>query len=144
MQVGNSRLGTVIKVKHFQVKKAQKELSVISIDREQQEQHLDKLERRQTNAMSEAVRTMKARAVDLQTSRAYIQSISRQITQQAAKVDEVKFQEDGKRAELLEKSQSKQMLEKLDQKRRAELEKEQERKSQRMLDVLAQRTKTGS
>jgi len=54
----------------------------------------------------------------------------------------MKVKEDGKRAELLEKSQSEQMLEKLEQKRRVEVEKEQERKSQRMLDVLAQRMKS--
>jgi flagellar export protein FliJ len=142
MHVGDSRLRTVIKVKHYQVKKAQKELAVIAVDREQQENTLNSLENSKSSAMSEAVRTMKARAVDLQTSRAYIHSISRQVKQQAAKVDETKVREDGKRAELLEKSQSEQMLEKLEQKRRAEVEKEQERRSQRMLDILAQRMKS--
>lgn len=142
MHVGDSRLRTVIKVKHYQVKKAQKELAVIAVDRAQQEDHLTSLENTKSSAMSEAVRTMKARAVDLQTSRAYIQSISRQVKQQADRVDDIKDKENGKRAELLEKSQSEQMLEKLEQKRRAEVEKEQERKSQRMLDVLAQRMKS--
>jgi flagellar export protein FliJ len=142
MHVGDSRLRTVIKVKHYQVKKAQKELAVIAVDRAQQEHHLTSLENTKSSAMSEAVRTMKARAVDLQTSRAYIQSISRQVKQQADRVDDIKDKENGKRAELLEKSQSEQMLEKLEQKRRAEVEKEQERKSQRMLDVLAQRMKS--
>jgi flagellar export protein FliJ len=142
MHVGESRLRTVIKVKQYQVKKAQKELAVIAVDREQEEHHLNFLEYSKSSAMTEAVRTMKARAVDLQTSRAYILSISRQVTQQASKVDDMKVKEDGKRAELLEKSQSEQMLEKLEQKRRAEVEKEQERKSQRMLDVLAQRMKS--
>jgi flagellar export protein FliJ len=142
MHVGESRLRTVIKVKQYQVKKAQKELAVIAVDREQEEHQLNFLEHSKSSAMTEAVRTMKARAVDLQTSRAYIQSISRQVTQQAAKVDDMKVKEDGKRAELLEKSQSEQMLEKLEQKRRVEVEKELERKSQRMLDVLAQRMKS--
>jgi flagellar export protein FliJ len=142
MHVGESRLRTVIKVKHYQVKKAQKELAVIAVDRERQEHHLSSLENTRSSAMTDAVRTMKARAADLQASRAYIQSISRQVKQQEAKVDDIKTQEDGKRAELLEKSQSEQMLEKLEQKRRVEIEKEQERKSQRMIDVLAQRMKS--
>jgi flagellar export protein FliJ len=112
------------------------------VDRERQEHHLSSLENTRSSAMTDAVRTMKARAADLQASRAYIQSISRQVKQQEAKVDDIKTQEDGKRAELLEKSQSEQMLEKLEQKRRVEIEKEQERKSQRMIDVLAQRMKS--
>ena len=44
--------------------------------------------------------------------------------------------------ELLEKSQSKQMIEKIDQRRKDEQEKELERKAQRVSDVLAQRMKS--
>jgi len=89
------------------------------------------------------VRKMKTKAVDLQTSQAFIQSLSRQIEQQVEKVQEIITQEEGKRGELLEKSQSKQMIEKIDQRRKDEEEKEQERKAQRVIDVLAQRMKSG-
>ena len=101
------------------------------------------LEDRQSTAMSDAVRKMKSKAVDLQTSQAFIQSLSRQIQRQEEKVHEIITQEEGKRGELLEKSQSKQMIEKIDQRRKDEQEKEQERKAQRVIDILAQRMKSG-
>jgi flagellar export protein FliJ len=144
MRVSDSSFETVIRVKDFQVKKAQRELAVISVDRVREEGALTNLEERQSTAMTDAVRTMKTKAVDLQTSQAFLQSLSRQIQKQVQKVEEVLTQEEGKRDELLEKSQSKQMIEKIDQRRKVEQEKELERKAQRVSDVLAQRMKSGS
>jgi flagellar export protein FliJ len=142
MRVSESHLETVIRVKDFQVKKAQRELAVIKVNRAQEEGTLTSLEERQSTAMSDAVRKMKTKAVDLQTSQAFIQSLSRQIEKQEEKVQEIITAEEGKRGELLEKSQSKQMIEKIDQRRKEEQEKEQERKAQRVIDVLAQRMKS--
>ncbi len=144
MRVSDTSFETVIRVKDFQVKKAQRELAVISVDRVRAEGTLTNLEERQSSAMTDAVRTMKMKAVDLQTSQAFLQSLSRQIQKQVEKVEEVLTQEEGKRGELLEKSQSKQMIEKIDQRRKVEQEKELERKAQRVSDVLAQRMKSGS
>lgn len=143
MRVADSHLGTVIRVKDIQVKKVQRELAVITINRTQEEGALTSLEERQSTAMSDAVRKMKTKAVDLQTSQAFIQSLSRQIERQVEKVQEIISQEEGKRGELLEKSQSKQMIEKIEERRKEELEKEQDRKAQRVIDVLAQRMKSG-
>jgi flagellar export protein FliJ len=142
MRVSESHLETVIRVKDFQVKKAQKELAVIKVSRAQEEGALTSLEEQQSTAMSDAVRKMKTKVVDLQTSQAFIQSLSRQIQKQEEKVQEIISEEAGKREELLEKSQSKQMIEKIDQRRKDEAEKEQERKAQRVIDVLAQRMKS--
>ena len=142
MRVNESHLETVIRVKDFQVKKAQRELAVIKVNRAQEEGALSSLEERQNTAMSDAVRKMKTKAVDLQTSQAFIQSLSRQIERQVEKVQEIISEEEGKRGELVEKSQSKQMIEKIDQRRKEEQEKEQERKAQRVIDVLAQRMKS--
>jgi flagellar export protein FliJ len=143
MRVSDTGFETVIRVKDFQVKKAQRELAVISVDRVRAEGTLTNLEEKQSTAMTDAVRTMKTKAVDLQTSQAFLQSLSRQIQKQVEKVEEVLTQEEGKRGELLEKSQSKQMIEKIDQRRKDEQEKELERKAQRVSDVLAQRMKSG-
>jgi flagellar export protein FliJ len=143
MRVSDTGFETVIRVKDFQVKKAQRELAVISVDRVHAEGTLTNLEEKQSTAMTDAVRTMKTKAVDLQTSQAFLQSLSRQIEKQVEKVEEVLTQEEGKRGELLEKSQSKQMIEKIDQRRKDEAEKELERKAQRVSDVLAQRMKSG-
>jgi flagellar export protein FliJ len=143
MRVSDTGFETVIRVKDFQVKKAQRELAVISVDRVREEGALTNLEERQSTAMTDAVRTMKTKAVDLQTSQAFLQSLSRQIQKQVEKVEEVLTQEEGKRGELLERSQSKQMIETIDQRRKDEQEKELERKAQRVSDVLAQRMKSG-
>jgi len=142
MRVSDTSFETVIRVKDFQVKRAQRELAVISVDRVRAEGTLTNLEEKQSTAMTDAVRTMKTKAVDLQTSQAFLQSLSRQIQKQVEKVEEVLTQEEGKRGELLEKSQSKQMIEKIDQRRKDEQEKELERKAQRVSDVLAQRMKS--
>jgi flagellar export protein FliJ len=143
MRVGHSRLQTVIKVKQFQVTKAQRELAAVAHSRENEQHRLEHLEERHSNAMDDAARTTRARASDLQTNQAYIQTISHQIEKQGEKIDALKGEEEGKRVELVEKSQSKQMLEKLDLRRKAEADKEEERKSQRVLDVLAQRARSG-
>jgi flagellar export protein FliJ len=143
MRVSGSHLGTVIRVRDIQVNKAKKELAEIQTNREVAEGELQSLEEKQSTAMSDAVRDMKTKAVDLQTSQAFIENLSRKIEEQGKRVDEIVTAEEGKRDELLEKSQSKHMLEKLEEKRKEELEKEQERKSQRVIDVLAQRMKVG-
>jgi flagellar export protein FliJ len=143
MRVSGSSLGTVIRVRDIQVNKAKQELAEIRNDRELAEGELQTLEEKQSSAMSDAVREMKTKAADLQTSQAFIQNLSRKIEEQGKKVDEIASAEEGKREELVERSQSKHMLEKIDQKRKEEFEKEQERKSQRIIDVLAQRMKVG-
>jgi len=144
MRVSDSSFETVIRVKDIQLKNAQRELAVISVNRAREEGALTNLEERKSSAMTDAVRTMKTKAVDLQTSQAFLQSLSRQIQKQVQKVEEVLTQEEGKRGELLEKSQSKQMIEKIDQRRKDVQERELERKTQRLSDVLAQRIKSGT
>ncbi|MCC6395763.1 MAG: flagellar FliJ family protein [Bacteroidetes bacterium] len=142
MRVSDSHLSTVIRVKDHLVKKAQRELAVIRVNREKEEGTLSTLENRQSSAMTEAVRKMKTKALDLQTSQAFLQSLSRQIERQEDKVKQVTTQEEGKRGELVEKSQSKEMIVKIDQRRKEEEAKEQERKAQRVIDVLAQRMRS--
>jgi flagellar export protein FliJ len=141
MKVDSTGLTTVLKVKQFQEKSTQKELAEIKTARESEEQRLGSLEASKTSAMVEAGGVVKSSVGDLQTARAFIQSITRQINQQEQRVDAVKQQEDTKRTELVERTQSRQMVEKLDTKRKDEALKESERRAQRVIDVLAQRTK---
>jgi len=143
MRVGPSRLQTVIRVKDIQVKGAQKELAQIKVKKDQEQVALDALQGQKTSAMSDAARTMKSRARDLQTSQAFLQSLSRQIKDQQSAVQAATEQEDSKRGELVEKTQSQQMISKIEEKRQAEQAKEDDRKAQRVIDVLAQRVKTG-
>jgi len=144
MKVSESRLQVVIKVKQFQKKQTQRELAVIKVNHEQETGALNRLEEKHDSAMTDAVREMKTRASDLQTSRAFIESLSRKIKRQEEKVDQIKQQEDDKREELVAKSKSEQMIEKLQEKRKVEADKEVERKAQRVVDVLAQRLRSGS
>lgn len=139
MQASASRLQTVIKVRTFQVKTAQRELAAIKINRENEEGALTRLEETQISAKSDAVKEVKTRAGDLQTSQAFIDSLSRKIKSQEEKVGQIEERENTKREELVERSQSEQMLEKLDQKRKGEAAKDVEKKAQRIIDVLAQR-----
>ena len=143
MNVSSTGLGTVLKVKVVQEKNAQRELAAIAQKREAEEKRLDQLGQTQDSAITQASDITRSRAGDLQTSRAFIQSIHRQITQQGEKVDDVKNKETAKRDELVERSKSRQMVESLDTKRREAAEKESERKAQRVIDVLAQRMKMG-
>lgn len=142
MNVSHSSLDTVIKVKDFQLKKTQKELAQIKVKREQEEVALDNLEHTKSEALSDAARQMKARASDMQASRAFIHSLSQKIKSQVVEVEKINKAEDTKRGEVIERSQSKQMVEKLDQKRKEEVAKEEDRKQQRVMDVLAQRLRS--
>jgi flagellar export protein FliJ len=142
MRVGPSRLQTVIRVKDIQVKSAQKELAQIKVKKDQEQGALNALEEQKSSAMSNAAREMKSRARDLQTSRAFLQCLSRQIRDQEQAVQTVSDQEDSKRGELVEKTKSQQMITKIEEKRQTEQAKEDDRKAQRVIDVLAQRVKS--
>ncbi len=143
MKVSGTGLATVLKVKVVQEKNAQRELAAIAQKREAEEKRLNQLEQTQNSAINQASDVTRSRAGDLQTSRAFIQSVNRQITQQGEKVEDVKTKETAKRDELVERSQSRQMVESLDAKRKEAAEKENDRKAQRVIDVLAQRMKMG-
>jgi flagellar export protein FliJ len=139
MKANKSQLHPVIKVKKFKEKKAQSELVQIQANREKENAALSTLNKKKEHALDATVRTIKAKATEVQTSRAFIQKLSRQIQQQEKKIEGIEAEENDKRIELTEKSQSRKMVEKLDEKRREALAREAERKEQRLLDVLARR-----
>jgi flagellar export protein FliJ len=139
MKQNKSRLHPVIKVKTFKEKKAQGELVQIQATRNLENTALSALNKKKEHALDAAVRTIKAKATEVQTSRAFIQKLSLQIHQQEKKIENIRVQENDKRVELTEKTQSRKMVEKLDEKRREALARETDRKEQRMLDVLARR-----
>jgi flagellar export protein FliJ len=143
MNVSGTGLATVLKVKTVQEKNAQRELAAVTQKREAEEQRLGQLEQTQDSAMSEASSVVRSKAGDLQTGRAFLQSLDRQIVQQGEKVEEMRSSESDKRDELVERSKSRQMVESLDARRQEEIAKEADRKSQRVMDVLAQRMKMG-
>ncbi|HTY09847.1 MAG TPA: flagellar export protein FliJ [Bacteroidota bacterium] len=139
MQFVDTGLATVLKVKKYQEKKAHEELVHLLRSKDVEQAALSDLNDRRENAMSEAVRVSRSRALELQTSRAFLKTLSTEIRQKEKKVNEIQLQENDKRSELVERTQSKQMVENLDQRRQAEFIREADRKEQRLIDVLAQR-----
>lgn len=140
----SKRMRTLIKVKTHQEKKAQIELMEIRRQKQDEEKALRTLEETRESAMQDAASKQRVSAADAQANSAYLQSISRQITQQEKKVDDIGHKEGHKREELVAKTQSKKMVEKLDQKRRAEVSKALDLKEQKMMDVFAQRKRKGA
>jgi flagellar export protein FliJ len=138
----SSKFRTVLKVKKIQERKAQTELHHLEVVHAREEATLTEIKETQKAALSEAVRSMKIKATEAQTSRAFIKQLSREIEEQKSRVAEIKSQKAEKREELLERTKSTTMIEKLDKKLQAEETKEIERKEQRLIDVLAQRVRT--
>jgi flagellar export protein FliJ len=82
----------------------------------------------------------KIRAQDVQTSRAFIRSLTRDMQTQQKKINEIQRQETNKTGEVVECKQAKEVVENLEDKYQTRVAKERDKKEQRMLDILAQRT----
>jgi flagellar export protein FliJ len=144
MQVVQSKLNTVIRIKDILLKKNQRDLAEISNKHDQENSKLNYLENERSEALVDASQDIKAKARDLQAGRAFIQNLSQKINQQEKTISQIEIQEDSKREEVKEVSQSKKMFEELEERRLTEVEKELERKSQRLIDVIAQRLRMGT
>jgi flagellar export protein FliJ len=138
----STKFRTVLKVKKIQERKAQSELHQLELVHAREEATLTEIKETQKTALSDAVRSMRMKATEAQTSRAFIKQLSREIEEQKKKVSEIQTQKSVKRDELIERSKSTTIIEKLDKKLQAEEVKESERKEQRLIDVLAQRIRS--
>ena len=141
IEINDSRLATVLRFKQYQEKKVHEELVQLLRTKEREQAVLLELNDKRETAMTDAIRTSKARVTELQTSRAFLRTLSREIQQKEKKVGDIQLQENDKREELVEKTQSKQMVDNLEQRRQAELRKDLDRREQRLIDVLAQRVR---
>ena len=138
----NPKYQTVLRVRKIQERKAQGELRELQEVCAQEKETLADIKETQLSAVTDAVRSMKMKATEAQTSRAFILKLSRQLREQESKVKDVQSQEDEKRDELIGRTKSKEIVEKLDQQLQAEHAKELDRREQRLIDVLAQRIRT--
>ena len=134
-----SRFTTVLKVKKHQEKVTQQQLKQIQEEHKQEQDTLDLLHSKREDAVKGTLNFGRAKATDIQVQRAFLFKLSRQIYQQSAKVDEIREEEDTKRQELTKKAQSRQMVEKLDEKKKAEAARQQDRIEQELIDDLAGR-----
>lgn len=143
MSSARNPLRTVIKVKTHLEKQAHRELVEIQGKLQREAQRLDHLHRTNEAALEETRVVAKARATDLQTSRAFLHRLARQISRQQQAVEEIEEQQEQKRIELIERTQSKEIVKALEEKRALHVSKEKERKEQRLLDILAHRIRFG-
>lgn len=139
-----SRFGTVLRLKKHQEKLTQQQLMQLQRTHLQEKEMLDKLHEAKEEAVKESYSKSRAKATDLQTHRAFLFNLSRQIKKQATKVEEIGLREEQQREELTKKAQARKMVEKLDKKSREEALREVERKDQMVMDDLAQRTATST
>lgn len=138
----NVKFRTVLKVKRIQEKKSQTELHQIQVVHAREEATLADIKQTQQAALSDAVRSMKIKATEAQTNRAFIKKLSSEIEDQSKKVNDLESMKEIKREELLDRAKGKSMIEKLCEKLQNEEAKENERKEQRLIDVLAQRIRS--
>ena len=141
MKVSETRFGTLLKVREHQEKKAQQELTQIRTTREEAQGELCDLDNTRKTEIANSPQAGKIKATDLQTSRAFLRRLSKEIQQQQQKVENIQKQEDSKRTEVVERSQEKEMIVRLEEKYQTHVTKERDRKEQRMVDVLAQRVR---
>lgn len=140
----SSRFGTVLRLKKHQEKLTQQQLLQLQRVHLEEKEILEKLHEAKEEAVKDSYGEGRAKATDLQTHRAFLFSLSRQINTQKTRVEEISLREDEKREELTKKAQARQMVEKLDKKSREEALRELERKEQLVMDDLAQRTATAT
>jgi flagellar export protein FliJ len=137
-----SRFSTVLRVKKHQEKLTQQQLLQIEQSHQQEKELLDRLQEAREEAVKESYGTGRAKATDLQTHRAFIFHLTRQIHRQETKVNEMKERENAKREELTQRAQARQMVEKLEERSKEQTLRELDRKEQHIMDELAQRTTT--
>jgi len=140
MDVSGVRFGTLLKVRKYQERKAQEELSQIRNQKLQEKEALSELAEKRDGEISTSPQQGKVQAADLQISRAFIRKLTKEIQAQQKKIEEIQKQEETKTDEVVERKKAKEMIETLEDRYQTQLTKERDRKEQRLMDVLAQRT----
>jgi flagellar export protein FliJ len=140
MAKSSSPFHNVLRVKRHQEKVAQQQLMHIEDAHNKEKELLNTLHKVRTEAVGGTQRSGRARVNELQTQRAFIIKLTKQINHQASKLDDIKRKANAKRKELTERAQSRQMVEKLDEKRKVQVSKNRDRVEQEMIDEVANRT----
>jgi flagellar export protein FliJ len=141
MRIHKKRMQTIIKVKTHLEKKAQQELKAIHEEREKENRVLSTMKDTHRTTAQETGKVSKMRASAMAVRRAFLHKLSRDIEEQETKIDEIVVLEGSKREELISRSQSKQMVEQLNDKHRTEERKEADQREQAAIDVLTLRSK---
>lgn len=135
----SKRIQKVLDVKTRQENQAHKELKHAQERKDAEAKKLDTLRTREEQALSDGESTVVVRASEIQTKRAFLRFLTREIEGQNERLDTVTTEENVKREALVERSKSKKIIQELKEQLVVQEQKEVERKEQRMIDILAQR-----
>ncbi len=133
------RLQTVLTVREYQEKQLQSELFQINKAIEQESQVLSELNDEIESAIFEESTIVKARAEELQVSKAFIDILATKKDDHEHKIVDFEVKEKEKRDELVVKRQSKHMLQTLKNTHIEKVRKENDAKLQKVIDDFANR-----
>ncbi len=139
MKNSDFRLQAVLDVRQYQERRLQNELFEIAQMYERELSALSKLNSDFQIAVFEESTIVRARADDFQTSKAFIETLSTQIDSQEEKMTEIKGRENQTRSQLLDKRQSKHMLENLKKTFTDKVKKIEDEKFQKIIDEFGNR-----
>jgi len=139
MKNSDFRLQAVLDVRQYQERRLQHELFEIAQMYERELSALSKLNSDFQIAVFEESTIVRARADDFQTSKAFIETLSTQIDSQEEKMTEIKGRENQTRSQLLDKRQSKHMLENLKKTFTDKVKKIEDEKFQKIIDEFGNR-----
>lgn len=141
MNTGRSaRLDTIINVRDHQQRQTTKELSQIQRQKKQETDRLQDMHGTHHQAMKDSFSRQRVTASDVQNNSAFLQRLAGEIRQQTGTIEKIEGMETEKRGELLERVKAKNVIEKLQEKVKTEIQKEIDAKEQQMLDMLGQRS----
>ncbi len=134
-----TRLNTIITVRDHQQRQTTRELSQIQRQKQNEKDRLADMHGRHTTAMDASFSTPRATVRDIQANSAFIDRLATDIRHQSTAVQKIEGMEVVKREELIERVKAKNVIEKLQERVQAELQKEAAAKEQTLLDTLGQR-----
>jgi|GEM_PF-1679619 flagellar export protein FliJ len=133
------RLQTVLTVREYQERRLQHDLFKIGQEKERESGVLTQLNDEIELAVFEDSTIVRARATELQTSKAFIDTLSNKITDQEQVIGELTHKEEHTRVELVSKRQSRHMLESLKKTHEEKVQKEEDLKMQKIIDEFGNR-----
>lgn len=133
------RLQTVLTVREYQERRLQHDLFKVGQDKERESSVLTQLNDEIELAVFEDSTIIRARATELQTSKAFIDTLSTKINDQEQVIVDLQHKEESTRGELVSKRQSRHMLESLKKNHVEKVQKEEDLKLQKVIDEFGNR-----
>lgn len=141
MTTGKSaRFDAIHTVRDHQKKQTTRELSQIVREKKNEMEKLSVMHDEHSDAMTSSFTASRSKATEIQAKSAFIKRLATEIKHQSKKIEKIEGLEEDKRVELLERVKAKNVIEKLQEKVKTEIQKEAEAKERQLLDMVGQRT----